>query len=237
MLDLLSLQGSTENPTFLTILFTVLLSFLLSSLIAFTYDKTTEKVITPIEYMQSMILLSIVAATVMQAIGDSLARGLGMLGALAIIRFRTTLKTPRNMAFTFASLAVGISCGVYGFVIAITGTIGFCVVAFALRYSPISAKTNLLGTLRFKLPISSIELANLEKILDRFCINSAQVQYQIFQPRRKKDQEENPDKEVIYEYHLKLKKESELQLFDAVISDIEGIKGVRLSFQDAPEGV
>lgn len=235
MLDLLSLQGSTENPTFLTILFTVLLSFLLSSLVAFTYDKTTEKVITPIEFMQSMILLSIVAATVMQAIGDSLARGLGMLGALAIIRFRTTLKTPRNMAFTFASLAVGISCGVYGFVIAITGTIGFCIAAFALKYSPISAKTNLLGVLKFNLVISSEEIANLEKILYRFCINFTQVQYQIYQPRKKKNQVVLPEKKVAYEYHLKLKKESEIKLFDAVISNINGIKAVKLHFADAKE--
>ena len=99
MLDYLSLQGTTENPTFLTILFTVLLAFLLSSLIAFTYNKTTRKVMTPVDFLQTLILLAIVAATVMQAIGDSLARGLGMLGALAIIRFRTTLRTPRNMAF------------------------------------------------------------------------------------------------------------------------------------------
>ena len=235
MLDLLSLQGSTENPTFLTILFTVLLSFLLSSLVAYTYDKTTEKVITPIEFMQSMILLSIVAATVMQAIGDSLARGLGMLGALAIIRFRTTLKTPRNMAFTFAALAVGISCGVYGFVIAITGTIGFCVAAFALKYSPISAKTNIKGVLKFNLVISSEEIVSLEKILDRFCINFAQVQYQIFQPNKKKSQAVLPEKKVAYEYHLKLKKDSEIKLFDAVISNIDGIKGVKLNFMDAPE--
>lgn len=137
MLDYLALQGSTENPTFVTILYTVLLSFLLSSLIAFTYEKTTRKVITPIDFLQSLILVAIVAATVMQAIGDSVARGLGMLGALAIIRFRTSLRTPRNMVFTFAALAAGISCGVYGYVIGIAGTIGFCAAAFILRYSPL----------------------------------------------------------------------------------------------------
>jgi len=38
-----------------------------------------------------MVLIAIVAAMVMQAIGDSLARGLGMLGALVIIGFRTKL--------------------------------------------------------------------------------------------------------------------------------------------------
>jgi len=125
MLDFFTIENSSENPTFILILYTVLFSFLLSSLIAFTYDKTSRNITKPVHYIQALILISIVAATVMQAIGDSVARGLGMLGALAIIRFRTTLRNPRNMAFMFASIAVGIACGVYGFVIAIVGTLGF----------------------------------------------------------------------------------------------------------------
>lgn len=75
MLDYLALQGSSENPTFVTIIFTVLLAFSLSSLIAWTFDRTTEMVLVPVAYLQSLVLVSIVAATVMQAIGDSLARG------------------------------------------------------------------------------------------------------------------------------------------------------------------
>ena len=111
MVDFFSIQNSTENPTFLLILYTVLFSFLLSSLIAFTYEKTSRQVARPDNYIQALVLIAIVAATVMQAIGDSLARGLGMLGALSIIRFRTTLRNPRNIVFMFGSLAAGIACG------------------------------------------------------------------------------------------------------------------------------
>ncbi len=67
-------------------------AFVLSSLIAFTYDKTSRDVATPSDYIQSLVLIAIVAAMIMLAIGNSLARGSGMLGALAIIRFKTTLK-------------------------------------------------------------------------------------------------------------------------------------------------
>ena len=40
MLDFLSLQTASANPTFITVLYSVALSFILSSSIAFTYEKT-----------------------------------------------------------------------------------------------------------------------------------------------------------------------------------------------------
>ena len=230
MLDYLSLQGSTENPTFVTIMFTVLLAFLLSSLIAFTYERTTHKVLTPVEYLQSLILVAIVAATVMQAIGDSLARGLGMLGALAIIRFRTSLREPRNMVFTFASLAAGIACGVYGFVIGIVGTIGFCAIAFILKYSPLKSSTFLIGTLRFELPKSSEELKELENILTRFCKKFTKVRYQINSPKIKEGVVEPIEKFISYEYQVKLKTESDGKRLDTALGELSTVQAFKIKF-------
>ena len=240
MLDYLALQGSTENPTFVTTLFTILLTFLLSSLIAFTYQKTTRQIIAPIEFLQSLILVSIVSATVMQAIGDSLARGLGMLGAMAIIRFRTTLRTPRNMVFTFAALAVGISCGVFGFVIAVTGTIGFCLTAFLLRLSPMSKMAKLTGILKFDLPVSSEELEHLETVLDSFCRKYVQVRYRLGGGGKEKDGKASTptsEKMISYEYHLKLNDPTQGILLDEAIMELQTIQSVKLNFENLPENV
>lgn len=152
MLDFSILQTSSEHPTAMTILLTILFSFVLSCLVVLTYDLTTKAIKRPYHFLQSLTLISMVAATVMQAVGDSLARGLGMLGALAIIRFRTTLRDPRNMTFMFASIACGIACGVQGYIIAIIGTLGFCLGAIILRFSPFFDNNELLATLRFELP-------------------------------------------------------------------------------------
>ncbi len=238
MLDYLSLQASTENPTFVTIIFTVLLAFLLSSLIAYTYDKTTEQVTIPIGFLQALILVAIVAATVMQAIGDSLARGLGMLGALAIIRFRTNLKAPRNMVFTFASLAAGIACGVYGFTIGIVGTIGFCVIAFILKFSPFHfSTTSLTGILKFDLPKSSPELPDVESILNQFCKRYAQISFQISQPKIKDIKEPPKEKVITYQYHLKLKNESDSKHLDSAISELGTIQSIKINFESLAENV
>lgn len=240
MLDYLALQGSTENPTVVTVAFTVLLSFLLSSAIAFTYDKTTRTVVSNADFLQAIILVAIVAATVMQAIGDSLARGLGMLGALAIIRFRTNVRAPRNMVFVFASLATGIACGVYGFVIAILGTIGFCSVAFILRFSPMSKMTNLTGSLKFETSRTSDDVPILEEILKRYCRKFAKTKHTIGYKKVKglvTQPVVPPERITMYEYKFSLKNESELGLLDNAVGELRTLEAVKLSFDNLPESI
>ena len=132
MLEELFRGNEVAQSTLLGVATSLLTSFCLSFLLVVTYRLTSREVTERREFTQGLALISLVACMIMQAIGDSLARGLGMLGALSIIRFRTSLTSPRNMAFMFASLAVGIACGVFGFVIALAGTVVFCAVAIAL---------------------------------------------------------------------------------------------------------
>jgi uncharacterized membrane protein YhiD involved in acid resistance len=180
MFDLSSLQYNSENPTLLAILFTVVLSFLLGGIIAFTYEKTTRGITKPIFFIQTLVLIAIVAATIMQAIGDSVARGLGMLGALSIIRFRTTLRNPRNIGFMFASLAAGISCGVLGFTISIVGTLTFCFIAVVLRFTPLSQETNIVGSLKIDTVIHSVHQKEVEKIINKYCSECVFVNYKLY---------------------------------------------------------
>src|SRR5690606_40617042 len=86
----------------------------------------------PKNFFQALILGAVVTTMVMMAIGDSLARGLGVFGAMAIIRFRTRIEDPRDVLFLFAALSTGLAVGVYGFTISFVGIVLFVLVA-ALR--------------------------------------------------------------------------------------------------------
>jgi uncharacterized membrane protein YhiD involved in acid resistance len=141
------------------------------------------------------------------------------------------------MIFTFASLAAGISCGVYAYVIGIVGTIGFCAIAFILRFSPLSKETNLTGTLNFEFPKSSDDIATLEAILTEFCLKFIQVKYEVIQPKIKKDQEATTDKKIAYEYNLKLKSHEDFIDLDTALCQITSIKSLKLSFTNMPENV
>ena len=110
---------------------------MLSSALAFVYQKTFRGLSYSRNFVQSIVLISIISTVVIQSVGDSLARGFGIMAAMAIIRFRTNFKDPRDTLFVFASLAAGIACGSYTFQIAIVGTLGFSLAAIILYHSPL----------------------------------------------------------------------------------------------------
>ena len=239
MFEFLLTHNYTDNPTALGILITVSCSFFLSSLIVLTYELTTKEIHRPVHFLQSMVLISIVAATVMQAIGDSLARGLGMMGALAIIRFRTVLDNPRNMAFMFAALATGIACGVFGFTIAFIGTIGFCVAAIILRFSPLANIDELTGTLKIDIPINSGLEDKIEQILREYCEKKVLQQIRFLNLRKTgkiKDVAGNVIEERELEnlkelnYSVRLKKDKQMMDFANDLEQLPDLRDLRLKF-------
>lgn len=203
-------------------MYSVLLSFVLSTLIAITYEKTFRGLSYSRNFVQALILSSIVATTVMQAIGDNLARGLGMLGALAIIRFRTNLRDPRDIIFMFAGLAAGIGVGVKGYTIAAGGTIGFCIIAVVLYFSPFGQTSYFDGMLRFNLEHDPAVKSTLEKVLREHCKIFALITLRDLAQGKRLD----------YAYHVKLKSGKSNDSFIEALKNIETIKDVHLLMQE-----
>jgi Domain of unknown function (DUF4956) len=176
MINFFSLYSKIENPTIEMVLFTFLLSFCLSSLIAFTYQKTSLKASNiGNNFLQSLILGALVATTVLQVIGDNVASGLAMLGALNIVQFRTKLKTPRESVFMFAALGIGIACGLFGFFIAIIGAFSFCLIALTMRYTPLHEQPKPTKKTSWLLKIGSDEKVRIHQdfdlVMGEYCAN------------------------------------------------------------------
>lgn len=222
MLDILALQTTSSNPTLITVIYTVLLSFLLSTLIAVTYEKTFRGLSYSRNFVQSLVMSSIVAATIMQAIGDSLASGLGMIGALAIIRFRTNFKDPRDIIFMFAGLASGIGCGVGGYNIAIVGTMGFCLAAMILFQSPFGQSGRFDGMLRFNMANEPEDKVLLGEILNKYCKPFALITLR----------DAAQGKRLDYAYHVKMRKNRFKDDFIGELHQIRTINGVSLLLQE-----
>lgn len=96
-----------------------------------------------------MVLGSIVTCMMIMAVGSNVARGLGILGTLTIIRFRAPIRDPRDAMFLFAGLGSGISCGAGGHFIATMGTLFFVATAFLLHWLPFASRREYEGMLRF----------------------------------------------------------------------------------------
>jgi len=225
MFDITSIPYNSENPAFMAILFTVVAALILGTLIAFTYEKTSREVGRPDHFLQALVLITIVAATILQAIGDSVARGLGMLGALSIIRFRTTVRDPRNIVFMFASIAAGIACGVFGITIAATGTLAFCATAFLLRFSSFSQERSLIGHLRIQIPRNYEEFPEMERLLKKYCKRYVLDNYKVFPGEKKANI-------LQYNYRLKLRDSSSGGDLLQELKEFPGVRVQNLSFQN-----
>jgi len=204
-----------ELPTFGAAIFSLLLSFVLSSLIALTYRFTSRDEYSK-NFFQAMVLSSVVAATIMMAIGDSLAHGIGMIGALAIIRFRNRIRAPKNIIFIFSSLAVGIAAGVYGYAIAVAGAMVFCSVAFALFFSPYGKTTSFQINFSFQMPDDSV-LPQVESIIQELSkkIKLLAITY-------------NNDL-IKHEYRVIMKDGISQSDFFNAVKNIEGISNIRVN--------
>lgn len=70
----------------------------------------------------TLLTLTVLTTTVMTVIGNNIALSLGMVGALSIIRFRTSIKDSRDTIYIFWTIIIGICCGVGDFVVASVGS-------------------------------------------------------------------------------------------------------------------
>jgi uncharacterized membrane protein YhiD involved in acid resistance len=222
MLDMFALEATVKSPTLTSVTYSICLSFLLSSLVAYTYKFTFQGLSYSRNFLQSLILSSIVTAIAMQAIGDNLARGMGMMGALAIIRFRSSMKDPRDMIFIFATLSIGIACGVYSYAIAMIGTVGFCLVSIAIQNLPFAKESNFDGLLKFNLENDADDKAGLQEILAADCKHFALVTLREIAQGQRLD----------YAYQIKLKKEVDKAAFMEKLGKLKTSKGLSLLLQE-----
>lgn len=227
-MDYFSLQTTAEFPPFFSVLYSVMFAFSLAVLVAFTYYRTTEIAGYSTPFIQALVLSPIVAIMVIQAIGDSVAIGLGMLGALAIIRFRTNFRNPRNIIFLFASLAIGISCGVYGFEIAVVGTLFFCLTAFILNTTFLGEKYPPIGILRINYDGEEDLKMPIEGQLTNFCKS-----YNLLMVRSNHVAETGRNYQ--YNYQVRMRRQEEETLLVAALKAVNPQFSIRMEYDIVSE--
>jgi len=148
----------------------MVLSFLLATLFAAVYQFTFRGFTYSRSYIHTMVLGSMVTCMLIMAVGNNLARGMGILGTLAIIRFRTPVRDPRDAMFLFACLGVGIACGAGMPLVAVIGTLLICAAALLLHWAPFASRRDYEGLLRFTMPAHDAQAEQAaQDILKRFC--------------------------------------------------------------------
>jgi uncharacterized membrane protein YhiD involved in acid resistance len=97
-----------------------------------SYRLTHTGTVYSAKFNITLVTLTILTTMVMTVIGNNLALSLGMVGALSIVRFRTSIKDSRDTVYIFWTIIIGICCGVGDFIVAGVGSAVVFVVLLAL---------------------------------------------------------------------------------------------------------
>ena len=117
----------------LDIVLALALSFVLGLFIYLIYKKTYKGVMYSAAFGVSLIAMAMITTLVILAVASNIVLSLGMVGALSIVRFRTAIKEPMDIAFLFWAIAVGIVLGAGLLPLGIVGSVivGIVILLFA----------------------------------------------------------------------------------------------------------
>lgn len=129
-----------ENVTSVSILdmfLAMILAFALGMFIFLVYKKTFSGVMYSSGFGVTLVALTMITTLVILAVTSNVVLSLGMVGALSIVRFRTAIKEPLDIAFLFWSIAAGIVLAAGLIPLAVIGSvlIGIFLLLFVNRKS------------------------------------------------------------------------------------------------------
>ena len=103
-----SFLENVTSVSVLDMLIAMILAFAIGMFIFLVYKKTYQGVMYSSSFGVTLVALTMITTLVILAVTSNVVLSLGMVGALSIVRFRTAIKEPLDIAFLFWSIAVGI---------------------------------------------------------------------------------------------------------------------------------
>lgn len=214
---------SVETPSWRLGLESLLVAYVLSQAIAAVYAFTHRGLSYSRSFVIALVASGVLAAVLMLTIGGSLARGIGIVGTLALVRFRTNLHDPLDIIFVLAAFTAGVAAGTGNYAIGTLGTTAFLLISGLLRMSDFGSRKRFDGLLRVQLPGTGDHETPLTDVLSAHCSSFLLVTLrQVMQGRQL---------ERVYQLTLRHPK-GEASLVSAVTA-VPGATGVSLAMQEA----
>jgi uncharacterized membrane protein YhiD involved in acid resistance len=214
-------SGALFSPV--DIILSLLLAFVLGQLIAWVYYATHSGLSYSRSFVQSLIMITVVLAMVMTIIGNNIITAVGLMGALAIVRFRNIIKDTRDIAFIFCSLAVGMAAGSQRYMTAIVGTIILCLIAIYLYATGFGTHQPHNGFLRFSVRGHIGPEHPIPAILKRFCGSFTLISAQ---------DSGFGTAEVEYAYQLMIRNAARNAEMLSRLKGVEGVENISLTMQE-----
>lgn len=160
MLETLFSSTTTESFTLVNTLIIITSAIMLGMVISLAYIKTNKR--NNSNFTITLIMLPVIIAIIILLVGNNIATAFSLAGAFSIIRFRSAPGDPKDIAYVFFTLAVGLTCGMGYIGYAVIFTAILCVLMIVLD----SIKFGMPKTKNMQLKIIVPEDLNFEETFD-----------------------------------------------------------------------
>lgn len=171
-----SFLENVSSVSILDMALSLVLAFGLGLFIFMVYKKTFAGVMYSSSFGVTLIALTMITTVVILAVTSNVVLSLGMVGALSIVRFRTAIKEPLDIAFLFWSIAVGIVLAAGMIPLAVIGSvvIGIVLLLFVNKKQHINPYIIVINCENHESELAAAEF--LKKQVERCVVKSKSAQ-------------------------------------------------------------
>jgi len=209
--------SSTIDSTALVAL-NLFIAMVLGIIVAKAYRRVHRGISYSPSYAYSIVLITMIVTFVMMVIDGNITRAFTLLGAFTIIRYRTAVKDPKDTAFIFLALVIGLAVGASDYALAFVGTGMMVTVALLLDTLNFGSLVRLDQVVYLNVDSKTIDQKGLENTLKSLFkeVEIINVNYN------------GAAKALQYSYNVRLGKNNDQGTAISKLSSIEGIKSVEM---------
>ena len=121
------------NDNFFSLALTILIALVVGLGIALLYTKTNSRSEYTRSFSFTLAVTTVIMSAVSMTIGSNIAVSIGLFGILSILRFRSSVKNIKDMAYLLLSVAMGLTAGSQNFLLTICLGISFFAIVLLFK--------------------------------------------------------------------------------------------------------
>lgn len=147
------------------VLSAAVIGFIISLVYLFTHKKEGYSQ----AFCVSLILLAPIVGMVILVIGNNVATAFSLAGAFALVRFRSAPGDPKDIAFVFMSVTMGLTCGLGYWIYAAFAVIILCAIILILHFTNYAGKKRNTYELKITVPETLNYVGAFDETLGKYC--------------------------------------------------------------------
>jgi hypothetical protein len=155
----------------------ILISLVFGYAIGMVYRYSHTGISYSSNFTFTIVAASFLACAILIIVGENVARAFALVGALAIIRFRTVVKDPKDLVFIFASLVIGMAVGVGMFLVSLIVFMIFSLTAIVMKTFKLFAIDDFENIIRFTCN-EKIKIDDINALVNKYFNNYQLLTYE-----------------------------------------------------------